>query len=165
MVHPAQLSIDELLAHCAMKRTRRSGPGGQHRNKVQTAVVLEHLPTGVKAEGNERRSQQRNRQMALYRLRIKLALQIRTEPNSRPSQLWQQRVDSGRVLVSTTHDDFPALLAEALDVLHRLDYDVAAAAESLSVTTSQIVKFLRSEPPALAQVNKSREKLGQTRLK
>src|SRR5262245_3474953 len=56
MLHPAQLPIDELLPACSFQRTRRSGPGGQHRNKVETAVIVEHKPTGVRAEANERRS-------------------------------------------------------------------------------------------------------------
>ena len=60
MPHPAALSPEELLHQCRARRTRRSGPGGQHRNKVETAGVLTHAPTGVQAEANERRSQAEN---------------------------------------------------------------------------------------------------------
>src|SRR5262249_27924451 len=42
--HPAARAPDALLAECEVRRTRRSGPGGQNRNKVETAVVLRHLP-------------------------------------------------------------------------------------------------------------------------
>ena len=55
-MHPARLPIDELLADCEERRLRRGGPGGQHRNKVETAVELTHRPTSVAAEANERRS-------------------------------------------------------------------------------------------------------------
>ena len=165
MTHLAALPLEDLLKDCRETHTRRSGPGGQHRNRVQTAVVLEHLPTGIKSEGNERRSQQQNRRMALQRLRTKLALQIRTEPASHPSQLWQQRVEGGRISVNPAHDDFPALLAEALDFLHGLEHNVAAAAGSLGVTTSQLVKFLKLEPAVFTQVNELRKNLGQPRLK
>ena len=36
-MHPAELPIPELLRQCEVVHTRRSGPGGQHRNKVETA--------------------------------------------------------------------------------------------------------------------------------
>ena len=70
-VHPACLPIDELLAQCDVRHERRSGPGGQHRNKVATAVVLTHRPTGVRAEANERRSQAENHAEAVRRLRLR----------------------------------------------------------------------------------------------
>ena len=69
-VHPAAISPEVLLRQCVESRTRRSGPGGQHRNKVETAVVLRHEPTGVTAEASERRSQAENRIVALARLRL-----------------------------------------------------------------------------------------------
>ena len=78
-LHPAALPPDELLAQCDVQFVRRSGPGGQHRNKVSTGVVLVHRPTGIKAEANERRSQAENRTAACLRLRVNLALEVRTK--------------------------------------------------------------------------------------
>ena len=46
--HPATASPEQLIAECDIRRLRRSGPGGQHRNKVETAISLHHLPTGVR---------------------------------------------------------------------------------------------------------------------
>ena len=164
-MHPAQLPIEELLAECEVKRTRGSGPGGQHRNKVETAVVITHLPTGISGEASERRSQEQNRTQAILRLRLKLALATRSEPSSGPSQLWQSRAAGKRISVSPTHADFPAMLAEVLDCLAQKSFAVAEVAAFLGVTTSQLVKFLKIEPAALAAVNREREKLGEPRLR
>ena len=90
-VHPAALPPEKILAQCEARRLRRSGPGGQHRNKVETAVALLHKPSGVKAEASERRSQAENRAVALFRLRVNLALEVRrpVETGIAPSSLWQ----------------------------------------------------------------------------
>lgn len=164
MVHPACLPPDELLNVCHVATTRRSGPGGQHRNKVETAVVVVHLPSGVRGEASERRSQLQNREVAIQRLRVKLALAVRHEASTVPSQIWQARAAGGKLTVSVDHAHYPALLAEALDVVHANDYDISAAAAQLGISASQLVKLLRTEPMALAQVNVLRRARGLSSL-
>jgi hypothetical protein len=166
-IHPAQLDPDELLRQCDVRRTRRSGPGGQHRNKVETAIVLAHRHTGVRAEAAERRSQAENLRVALRRLRLNLALEVRRplDPAEPPSRLWQGRCRGGRIAVSPQHVDFPALLAEALEAAFAEGGDVGAAAGRLGCTRSQLVKLLRAEPRALASVNAHRGILGRKPLR
>ena len=155
--HPSAANPDQLWTECEVRRLRRSGPGGQHRNKVETAISLRHLPTGVCAEANECRSQARNRAAALFRLRVNLALEVRRPCGSdyAPSMLWQLRCGGG-LKVSATHDDFPGLLAEALDVLAALDADPKRSATTLDCTPSQLVRLLKLEPRALRLVNQWR---------
>ena len=47
---------------------RAGGPGGQHRNKADTAVRLHHEPSGLTVTASERRSQLMNRELAFDRL-------------------------------------------------------------------------------------------------
>lgn len=66
------LDDDALLAQCEVQAHRASGPGGQHRNKAETAVRLVHLPSGITASGANQRSRAQNLRTALLRLREKL---------------------------------------------------------------------------------------------
>ncbi|MBN1395442.1 MAG: peptide chain release factor-like protein [Pirellulales bacterium] len=162
--HPAALPPDKLLEDCSIQFVKRSGPGGQHRNKVSTGVVLVHCPTGVMAEAAERRSQAENRAAAMFRLRVNLALEIRRSISNKgaadnrtiPSPLWQSRCRGGRIEINTSHADFPTLLAEALDTLAAKDFDPRRAAEMLGCSASQLIKLLKKEPQALAAVNAER---------
>jgi hypothetical protein len=160
MTHPAALTAEQLLADCAIERTRRSGPGGQHRNKVETAVVITHRPTGLRAEASERRSQAANLGRAIFRLRVELALRVRTSPGEAPSPLWTGRVAGRRIAVNPAHEDFPALLAEALDSLAVSGWAPTEAAHSLRVSGSQLVKLLKLEPEALMLLNAERRTRG-----
>ncbi len=165
--HPAGLPIKTLLTQCEMHRLRRGGPGGQHRNKVETAVRIQHLPTGIEAEANERRSQEENLREAVFRLRVNLALLYRRSgtKSELPGELWRLRCAAGKIAINPGHDDFPTLLAEALDALETADDDLAVVAERFCVTPSQLIKFLKLEPRAFSMFNSRREKKGQKRLK
>ncbi len=143
------MEVDKLLAQCKVQRTRGSGPGGQHRNKVETAVVITHQPTGITGSAGERRSQEDNRRVAIFRLRVNLALQVREPFEASPSPRF-------RLPVNSEHDDFPAVLAELLDAIASLDFDVKAAAGRFACSSSQLIKLLRAEPRALRWVNQHR---------
>lgn len=160
-MHPAALPAATLFEECDETRTRRSGPGGQHRNKVETAVILVHRPTGLAAEGSERRSQAENRSVALRRLRLALALGHRLPPDpTGPSPLWRSRVSGGRLVVAIDHHDYPALVAEALDRLDATGWNLPPAAAALGITPSQLARLLRREPAAWTLLAHKRAAVG-----
>jgi peptide chain release factor 1 len=78
------------------RTSRGSGPGGQHRNKTESAVVLTHLPSGLTVRCESERSQHRNRDTALRVLRARL-LQARQEGSARAANAERRsQVGSGQ---------------------------------------------------------------------
>ena len=85
----ALMDRETLERECEMEFLVAGGPGGQHRNKVETGVRLKHLPTGIVVTAKERRSQSANREAAFKRLAEKLEKlnerrkpRVRTRPSS-----------------------------------------------------------------------------------
>lgn len=162
-VHPASLPEEELLRRCRLVRERGGGPGGQHRNRVSTGARYLHEPTGVEAHADERRSAEENRRAALRRLRLELAVRVRTPIAAGECRtgLWRSRcTPEGRIVCNARHPDFPALLSEALDVIEACDLDVRRAALRLACTPSQLVGLLQDHPEAWATLNRRREAAG-----
>jgi|SRR5262245_594289 len=161
--HPATLPEETLLSRCELTKGRTSGPGGQHRNKVETLVRLVDVPTGVEGRAGERRSVEENKRVALFRLRLDLAVRVRTPVpvGDARSELWRSRCGSeGQIACNPQHHDYPSLLAEALDMAWVCGLDVKKAAVRLCCTASQFVKLLKDHPPALVCLNEARAAAG-----
>jgi protein subunit release factor B len=61
-----------LAKHVVVETYKSGGPGGQRKNKTETAVRLTHLPSGITVIATEYRSQVQNRKLAFERLRERL---------------------------------------------------------------------------------------------
>ena len=167
--HPSTLPAETLLRQCELRTQRRSGPGGQHRNKTSSGAFLHHQPTGVVAEATERRSQADNRAAALLRLRMKLAVEVRTmsiidgtvddaEASVRDSY------GGGDLKISDRNESKPAVLALLLNDLHAAGGQPSAVSDLWQTSTSATIRLLKSHPPAWQLVNQIRQHHGRKRL-
>jgi protein subunit release factor B len=94
-------SDDDLLRECEVDTFRASGPGGQHVNKTESAVRLTHRPTGVVVTCREARSQHRNKEVCLRKLRERVE-----KLNHRPPKRVPTRATKGakeRTLEAKAH--------------------------------------------------------------
>ena len=137
-------SDDALIAQCEVDRYRASGPGGQHRNKTESAVRLRHKLTGISAIGEDSRSQSENKLHAVRRLRAALALEVR-EPVTGISPRLAAFVAAGTApLGAKTRltGEYWAAMGELLDLLVANHLEIATTAQLLGITTGAMSKLL-----------------------
>jgi len=143
------MSDARLLRDCREERYKASGPGGQRRNKVTTAIRLRHTPSGVTVQAEEGRALEENRRRALRRLRERIALEVRapvdlTAPQH-PPELARYVSTDGRLAINPKNPDYHLIVASTLDALAASGGSYAAAASALGLTTSQLSRFLQSD--------------------
>ena len=79
---PSEIKID--MKQIKFQAMRSSGPGGQHVNKVSSAIRATHMPTGIQVVVMESRSQHQNKKLAISRLSEKMQ-EVHTQKTEKTS--------------------------------------------------------------------------------
>src|SRR4051812_29521997 len=105
---------DALLAECDITTSSSHGPGGQHRNKTESAVRLRHRTSGLVAQCEDHRERGRNRVDAVRRLRLRLVIAERGAADPK----WLDPYRKGRqIALGAAARDYPLVAACCLDAL------------------------------------------------
>jgi len=75
---------------------RASGPGGQHRNKVETAVRLIHVKSGLIVTASDGKSQHQNRKKAWEKLRLKMKEINESTLKMQNLERWSEQIEVER---------------------------------------------------------------------
>lgn len=137
-------SDDQLIAQSDVDRYRASGPGGQHRNKTESAVRLRHKLTGASAIGEDSRSQAENKLHAVRRLRAAIALEVR-EPLTAPPPSLLAFVQAGTAPLGAKTRQTGAYwnaIAQLFDLIVANELEIGTTAQQLGITTGALSKLL-----------------------
>ncbi|KAK4742972.1 hypothetical protein SAY87_000973 [Trapa incisa] len=170
------LTDEELMRQCEMGTFKTSGPGGQHRNKRESAVRLKHLPTGIVAQASEDRSQHKNRASALSRLRTLLALKVRNivelDAYSPPPELLQILPAKSTLRgpefgnqIGPNNPKFNVGMQALLDLIYAVEGSVSDAAKMLGLSTGALSRLILSDDSLRMAVNELRISKGFKLLK
>ncbi|KAK0598026.1 hypothetical protein LWI29_030846 [Acer saccharum] len=173
-----ELTDEELMRECEMETFKSSGPGGQHRNKRESAVRLKHKPTGIIAQAVEDRSQHKNRASALSRLRTLLALKLRNPiPNldhtySPPKHLLLILPPKSTIRgsdcgpqIGPNNPKFALGMQALLDLIFALDGSISETAKLLGLSTGALSRLILSDDSLRMAVNELRTSKGMKPLK
>lgn len=131
----AEVEIDE--KDLRVDTYRSSGAGGQHVNKVESAIRITHLPTGIVVACQAERSQHKNRSTAMKVLRARLWERARQEREEKMAALSGEKKEIGFGSQIRSYTLHPSQRVKD----HRTDVEVGNAE---GVLDGDIDRFLRA---------------------
>lgn len=84
------------LRDITVQAYKSSGPGGQHRNKVETAIRVIHNPTGIIVTASDSRSKLQNKKKALNKLQEALNSQKEKAHQNFNVEQWMNKIEIER---------------------------------------------------------------------
>jgi len=84
------------LKSITIQTFRASGPGGQHRNKVETAVRIIHNPTGIQVSASDSKSQLQNKKEALKKLEQEMNKRNMEQLQDFQKDQWSKQIEIER---------------------------------------------------------------------
>jgi peptide chain release factor len=93
---------------------RSSGAGGQHVNKVSSAIRATHLPTGIQVVTMDSRSQHQNKKLAYERLLVKIREKHLASLKTNELTQWknQMQIERGNPIRTFRGSDFKKMKVE-----------------------------------------------------
>ena len=141
-------SDTELLKDCTFNEYQASGPGGQKRNRKYSGARITHIPSEIQIVSTDTRSLNRNKSIALKKLRQRIAIHVRCD----------EKLELTDFNISTSNSDYPVLLAVFFDALFKHNFSVADASSVLNLSTSKFLKLIGRDNYAWQILNEERRK-------
>jgi peptide chain release factor 1 len=130
-INPADLEIGSF---------RSSGPGGQHANTTDSAVRIEHLPTGTVVTCQDEKSQHRNKAKAMRVLKARLLERKREEKQKERKEERLEQVGSGDRSERIRTYNFP----QSRITDHRIEFTTYKLEQVLEGNVDELIEPLQT---------------------